>query len=47
MEKKNNYKIFLERRMKRSGIILFKETVSDGKNAVSKYLVLSNREKYF
>jgi hypothetical protein len=44
---KEYIKIFLERRMKRTGIIWLKETVSDGKNAVPKYLLLLNREKYF
>jgi hypothetical protein len=43
---KENNKLFLERRMKRR-IILFKETVSDGTNAIFKYLVLLNRGKYF
>jgi hypothetical protein len=45
--RKENNKMFLERRMKGNGIIWFKETVSEGKNAIFKSQGLLNREKYF
>ena len=44
---KENNKMFLERRMKRTAKICLRETVRDGKKVVSKYLALPNREKYF